>query len=53
MYAKINDQLYFSENEGQNWENLGTLPILFRNSFKSSNINKDFITIGGINYINQ
>ena len=24
MYAKINDQLYFSENEGQNWENLGT-----------------------------
>ena len=50
MYAKINDQLYFSENEGQNWENLGTLPTytFFRNSFKSSNINKDFITIGGI-----
>ena len=50
MYAKINDQLYFSENEGQNWENLGTLPTytFFRNSFKSSNINKDLISIGGI-----
>ena len=50
MYAKINDQLYFSENEGQDWENLGTLPTytFFRNSFKSSNINKNFISIGGI-----
>ena len=50
LYAKIDDQLYFSDNEGQNWENLGTLPsyTFFRNSFKSSNIDKDIICIGGI-----
>ena len=50
IYAKIDDQLYFSENEGQDWESLGTLPsyTFFRNSFKSSNINKQFICIGGI-----
>ncbi len=50
MYAKISDQLYFSENEGQTWESLGTLPsyTFFRNSFKSSNIDKDVICIGGI-----
>ncbi len=50
MYAKINDQLYFSENEGENWENLGELPsyTFFRNSFKSSNINKELICVGGI-----
>ena len=50
LYAKIDDQLYFSDNEGQDWENLGTLPsyTFFRNSFKSSNIDKDVICIGGI-----
>ena len=50
MYAKIGEQLYFSDNAGQNWESLGTLPsyTFFRNSFKSSNINKDVICIGGI-----
>ena len=50
MYAKIDDQLYFSENRGIDWTNLGTLPsyTFFRNSFKSSNINKEVICIGGI-----
>ena len=50
LYAKIDDQLYFSENEGQDWESLGTLPsfTFFRNSFKSSNVNKDVICIGGV-----
>ena len=50
MYAKIDDQLYFSDNAGLDWESLGTLPsyTFFRNSFKSSNINKNIICIGGI-----
>jgi len=50
MYAKIGDQLYFSDNEGQDWDGLGTLPsyTFFRNSFKSSNIDKNVICIGGI-----
>lgn len=50
LYAKIDDQLFFSDNEGEDWESLGVLPsyTFFRNSFKSSNIDKDLICIGGI-----
>ncbi len=50
IYAKINDDLFYSSNGGNSWEQKtqsGTY-LFGINSFNSSNINPNFVAMGGI-----
>ncbi len=50
LYARIDEQIYYSGNGGADWEHKGIQPqwTFTRNSFNSSNINRNVICLGSM-----